>query len=86
MSFSKDEIQQFIIDQVAEDTGINKSELDPDLEFINFGIDSIHAIRLLDKLEDWLDITLSPIYFWEYPTISLLSQFLAEQHPNLKKL
>ncbi len=72
------EISQFIQLKVAETLGVKAEEVNPDEEFMSLGLDSMHAIFLLDEIEKEYKIEINPHQFWEFPTINAFSQ-------NLKK-
>ena len=76
---TKEEINQFFKDRIAKEMKIDASEIDVHAEFYTHGLDSITAIYVLDKLEDFLNIQINPIDFWEYPTIEKFSTYLIEQ-------
>jgi acyl carrier protein len=48
-----------------------------DLEFFDYGLDSLHAVDLSGHLEELLGRPLSPSLAWEFPTISGLAAHLA---------
>jgi len=76
---TKEEINQFFKDRIAKEMKIDTSKIDVHAEFYTHGLDSISAIYVLDKLEDFLHIQINPIDFWEYPTIEKFSTYLVEQ-------
>ena len=78
---STDAITTFMREQIASLIKSDVTEIDPDTEFINFGIDSIHALFLIDGLERKFKVEVNPLYFWECPTIRLLAKKIGEsQH------
>jgi polyketide synthase PksN len=84
---SQNELIIFLQQQVAEFIKANPSEIDPDTEFINFGIDSMNAIYIIEVLEKKLNAEINPLHFWEYPTIrtfaeKIISDIILKQlHP-----
>lgn len=76
-TFTEQELINFFRLKVAEETKIPLEEIDPSIEFVNFGIDSIGAIFLLQHIEKYVGFELNPLLFWTYPTISSFSHHLA---------
>lgn len=68
-----EEIAQFMRTIIANEVGLAITDIDLETDFFAYGLDSINAIYLLELLEDKYDLKLSPLYFWDYPTISSLS-------------
>jgi phthiocerol/phenolphthiocerol synthesis type-I polyketide synthase C len=75
------EIAAWIVSQLSRELGLSPTEIDTSLPFAHYGLDSVRAIRLTAALEAWLQRELSPIVAYEYPTIDLLSEQLAEDAP-----
>ncbi|MEM7551195.1 MAG: acyl carrier protein [Bacteroidota bacterium] len=73
---SKEQIIDFFKERIAEESNLPKDSIDPEAEFVTFGLDSIKAFSVMGELEIDLDIELNPLHFWEYPTISDYSDFL----------
>jgi acyl-CoA synthetase (AMP-forming)/AMP-acid ligase II/acyl carrier protein len=74
---SVDEIQEFIIDKVAIALQRDRSKLDLDMSFADLGLQSVDEVEISAHLEDWLGTRLSPTLTWDYPSIRLLSRYLA---------
>lgn len=72
-------IADFIQNKVAETLGIKADEINPDDEFMNLGLDSMHAIFLIDEIEKEFKTEINPHLFWEFPTINSFSKKLEEQ-------
>ncbi|UII31749.1 acyl carrier protein [Fulvivirga ulvae] len=68
------DIATFMKKVIAEETRMPNPAIDENLSFHQFGLDSISSIYLLEKVENEYDITISPLYFWDYPTINLLAE------------
>jgi acyl transferase domain-containing protein/acyl-CoA synthetase (AMP-forming)/AMP-acid ligase II/acyl carrier protein len=71
------EISTWLIDRLSQDLELPVAEIDPAKPFANYGLDSIHAVRLSSALEEWLGYELAPTIAYEYPSIDILSQHLA---------
>lgn len=72
-------VVDFIQLKVAETLGVKADEINPDDEFMNLGLDSMHAIFLIDEIEKEFKTEINPHQFWEFPTINLFSKKLEEQ-------
>jgi polyketide synthase PksN len=76
---SKSEIIEFFRLQVSRECSIPLEEVNIDDKFIDFGMDSLRAVFIMDKLEKFIDAELSPLYFWDHPTISSLTEFICTE-------
>ena len=79
MKFNKEEIDQLFIKLIADEQNLDPAQIAIDVEFYTYGLDSISAIHVLDKLEDQLGIEINPLDFWDYPTIDQFSNYLLEK-------
>lgn len=55
---------------IAEEAGINTEELDSDISFVDFGIDSLLSITISSRVQDELGLNLSPASFSDFPTLN----------------
>lgn len=72
-------VSDFIQAKVAETLGVNVDEINSDEEFMNLGLDSMHAIFLIDEIEKEFSVEINPHHFWEFPTINSFSKKLEAQ-------
>ena len=79
---SSKEIQEWLITQVSELLQISPDTIDIHDPFANYGLSSREAVTLSGDLEDLLGRRLSPTLVYEYPSIAVLSQYLAENIEN----
>jgi len=63
-------------DEISRETRIPVSEIEDDAGFHSLGLDSISAVYILDRLEKKLGVTMNPLFFWDYPTVTLLAGHL----------
>lgn len=68
------------MDLLAEEIGVERAELQPDLAFANIGVDSLMSLVLSERFRENLGITVSSSVFLEYPTIGDLQAWLAEYY------
>ncbi|MEQ8361519.1 MAG: acyl carrier protein [Cyclobacteriaceae bacterium] len=70
------DVSRFIQVKVAETLGVKPDEVNPDEEFMSLGLDSMHAIFLIDEIEREYKIEINPHNFWEFPTVNSFSTHL----------
>ncbi len=73
-TYSSQEIQSFMVHNLAELLGKTSQEIDVDEHLENYGLDSAQAMVIISKLEDLLGFKPSPVLLWHYPTIATLAQ------------
>lgn len=73
------EVNHFILSKVAETLNAKAEDINPDEEFISLGLDSMHAILLIDEIEKKFGIEINPHSFWEHPTINSFAASLEQQ-------
>jgi len=71
-------IEAYFVDIVSRETRIATSDIKVDETFHELGLDSINAVFVMEKLEKEFDVSLSPLCFWDYPTIRLLSEYIEQ--------
>jgi acyl carrier protein len=74
---TKEELIQILKQEIVRETGIPLNEIADDADFYSLGLDSVSCVYVLDKLEKKLKVELNPMFFWDYPTIELLSGHIA---------
>ncbi len=72
------EIQDWIINYLAELLGIKPDRIDVTVPFDRYGIDSSAAIGLIGDLQRYLEIDLDPTVIYNYPSVEALVQYLTE--------
>lgn len=73
-----EDIQNWLIDQFAQQLDVDPDDIDIEEPFDNYELDSSKALVLLGRLEKWLDKELNPILIFNYPTITQLAERLGE--------
>ncbi len=76
---TQENIQTMMQELVAGLLGERPENIPVQTSFGNLGLDSMHAIHLIDEMEKQLKIEINPLLFWEYPTIAQLAQRLAQE-------
>jgi acyl carrier protein len=74
--------QEWLVDKLAHRLGVDKSEIDVNQYFDEFDLDSTEALILAGELESWLGFELEATALWYHPTISALSDHIAEEHAS----
>ncbi|HEY1068460.1 MAG TPA: phosphopantetheine-binding protein, partial [Pirellulales bacterium] len=75
---SAGELRDWLIGRVAARLGTPAKAIDPQAAFLTLGLDSVEAMSLSGELEEHLGRRLSPVLFYNYPTIASLAEKLAE--------
>jgi len=73
------ELRNFVHLKVAEALGTTLEDVNPNEEFISLGLDSMHAIFLLDEIEKKYEVEINPHAFWEHPTINSFADDLEKK-------
>ena len=79
LKVSKPEIQDWIIDYVANLLEIDPEDIDTTIPFDRYGLDSSAAVGLTGDLEDWLGLEIDPTLLYDYPTIESLAGHLGSE-------
>ncbi|MFM1843119.1 MAG: hypothetical protein RLZZ490_1861 [Cyanobacteriota bacterium] len=72
-------IEDWLIQRLAANMGCSAEEIDPSISFSRHSLDSSVALSLTGELAEYLGISLQPTLFWEYPTIEVLADYLAQK-------
>ncbi|WP_413206111.1 PfaD family polyunsaturated fatty acid/polyketide biosynthesis protein [Rhodospirillum sp. A1_3_36] len=71
-------IKRFLVQQIARQSGLSPEDIDIRAPFDSFGLNSIKALVVMAKLEEFLGLKLPQTLVWNYPSIDSLSKKLAE--------
>ncbi|MGF1589286.1 MAG: hybrid fatty acyl-AMP ligase/type I polyketide synthase [Pleurocapsa sp.] len=74
----QNQIQAWLIENLAQRLGVASSEIGINEPFASFGLNSVAAVNLSADLEDWLEIKLSPTIVYDYPNIVELAAYLSQ--------
>lgn len=77
--FSEEQLIAFCREELALMMGVTPESISIDANFEDLRLNSIHAMQMLDELEDRLGISISPIIFWENPTLASFCKTIAQQ-------
>ena len=73
---TKTAIIDFLKKEVSKECSIPPGDVDVNVPFVDFRMDSLKAVYIMDRLEKFTGQELSPLYFWDHPTIQSLSDFI----------
>ena len=73
---SPGEIQDWIVSYLARHLNSHPDEIEVDVPFEQFALDSASAIEMTGYLEDWLGHRVDPMTVFDYPTISEMAEYL----------
>jgi acyl carrier protein len=76
---SEQKLISFCREELSQMMGVPPESIDINASFEDLRLNSIHAMQMLDELEDRLNISISPIIFWENPTLSLFCKTISAQ-------
>jgi acyl carrier protein len=72
-------IQEWLIQQLAEQLQVDPTQVDVKASFDSYGLDSSQVLIIAGKAEKTFGFKLSPVLLWHYPSIESLSQRLVEE-------
>jgi phthiocerol/phenolphthiocerol synthesis type-I polyketide synthase C len=72
-------IEDWVVDQLADQLGVTPAELDKRETFAYAGLDSVQATQLMAALGERLGRELSPTLVYQYPTVEQLAAHLADE-------
>ncbi len=76
------DLRHWLVDYLVTNIGCTPDEVDPALSLADLGVSSRDAVVLSGELTELLGKTVSPIDFWEHPTINALAAYLTAPVPD----
>jgi acyl carrier protein len=73
---SQSDITRWLVIQLADQVGLDASEIDIQKSCTEYGLDSMTGVSIAGDLEVWLDLRLSPTLLWDYPSIERVSHYV----------
>ncbi|MEM7591788.1 MAG: acyl carrier protein [Cyanobacteria bacterium P01_A01_bin.83] len=73
------EIQDWLAVHIAEQLGVDEAEIELDVPFDSFGLDSVQTMSIANLGKEQLGLQLSPLVIWNYPNIESLSRYIARE-------
>ena len=74
----KAEIAAWLTERIAYFLEKQPSDIDPDVELVELGLDSVYALTLCGDIEERFGLAVEPTLPWDYPTVHALAGHLAE--------
>ena len=75
---TEDAINRWLCQQISGALRLQASQIDPDITFDRYGLDSVQAVEITTALGDGLGLSdLSPTLLYDYPTINQLTAHVA---------
>ncbi|MGB1225341.1 MAG: beta-ketoacyl synthase N-terminal-like domain-containing protein, partial [Mycobacterium sp.] len=75
-AFDEDGIRHWLVDYLVTNIGCSPDEINFDAPLNDLAVGSSDAVVLTGELSELLGRTVSPVEFWQYPTINALATFL----------
>lgn len=76
-------VEAILLEEMSKQLMIAPSELDVEAELSEFGLDSIALTTFINHLNEEYEIELSPVVFFEYPTLEQFAGYLVREHAGL---
>ncbi|GLE52590.1 hypothetical protein ATCCBAA256_21530 [Mycobacterium montefiorense] len=76
------DLRHWLVDYLVTNIGCTPDEVDPDLSLADLGVSSRESVVLSGELSELLGKPVSPIEFWEHPTINALAAYLTAPEPD----
>jgi phthiocerol/phenolphthiocerol synthesis type-I polyketide synthase A len=74
-----DEIEAGLRGILGRELGLPETELEPDLPFVELGLNSVMAMSIRREVEQFAGIELSVTMLWNHPTVAALAAHLANK-------
>src|SRR5579875_1699799 len=85
-SFDEAELRHWLVDYLVTNIGCSPNDVDFDASLKDLGVGSRDAVVLSGELSELLGRPVSPVEFWQHPTINALARFLtgpeSDAHPE----
>jgi phthiocerol/phenolphthiocerol synthesis type-I polyketide synthase A len=81
-SFDEAELRHWLVDYLVTNIGCSPNDVDFDASLKDLGVASRDAVVLSGELSELLARPVSPVEFWEHPTINALARFLIGSEPD----
>ena len=80
---SSEAIELKLLTLVGDILGYDSVDIEPEVGFDAYGMDSVQAGDLAKALSEWIGEELSPTAFYNYPNIAALTNYLQLSYPSL---
>lgn len=81
LGLNRAELAGWVAGWISRELKIDRHLIAEDSTFVQFGMDSVHAMMMVGDLEDFLGRRLSPTLTWTFPTIGAMAEHLVQEAP-----
>ncbi len=81
-AFGEAELRHWLVDYLVTNIGLSPDEIDFDGPLNDLGVGSRDSVVLSGELSELLGRPVSPVEFWQHPTINDLARFLTGSEPE----
>ena len=83
-AFDEAALRRWLVDYLVTNVGCSPDDIDLDASMNDLAVGSSDAIVLCGEMSELLGRSISPVEFWQYPTINALARFLtgSESEPE----
>lgn len=75
--WSAERLEDWLVERIAVLTSAAPADIDPEAPFTSLNLDSVDVVELVASLEDLLACEIDSTIAWDYPSIRLLSGYIA---------
>jgi len=75
--WSADGLEDWLVARIAQLTSAPPDAIDPQAPFASLNLDSVAVMDIVVALEDLLGFEIESTIAWDYPTVRLLSGYIA---------
>lgn len=79
---SKQSIYKYLSSVVAEIIEVDESELDPELNISDYGFESMHIYKLVDRINSDLGTDIKPTAIYEFYNLEGFVEYLVSEYPE----
>src|SRR5262245_20171347 len=83
-TLSATELRHWLVDYLITNIGCDPNDIDPDFSFSGLGVASRDAVVLSGELAELLGRPVSPVEFWQHPTINALIEYLTAPESEIQ--
>ena len=80
-AFDEAALRRWLVDYLVTNVGCSPDDIDLDVPLNDLAVGSSDAIVLCGEMSELLGRSISPVEFWQQPTINALTRFLSGSEP-----
>jgi len=74
--WDEEDLRRWLVDHLVDELGCRREQIDLGASMHDLGVGSRDAVVLTGRLSELLGRSVSPVEFWQYPTVNALARFL----------